>query len=173
MENLKLEYPNIKYKDSYLESLKNFHKENRNLDENIIDLTTNFTNFVNYLMESKLEKARERFDGCVPETFFWLIKDDTDYIGRVSIRHDLTELLLKEGGHIGYDICPTKRNKGYGYKILELGLIEAKKMGLNKVLLTCNSDNIGSKKIIEKNKGIFENEIESKSGKKLRYWIYL
>jgi predicted acetyltransferase len=43
------------------------------------------------------------------------------------------------------------------------------------LLVTCDEDNIGSKKIIEHNGGIFENaiEIEGDPVKKLRYWIVI
>ena len=110
----------------------------------------------------------------MPQTTYWLIDND-EFIGRVSIRHTLTESLLKEGGHIGYDIRPSKRNMGYGKRILELSLPKAKELEIDKVLVTCNETNTGSKKIIEANGGILENSIEMGEGKpaKLRYWILL
>ena len=82
---------------------------------------------------------------------------------------------MKEGGNIGYGIIPSKRGLGYGTKALKLTLEKAKELGLKKVLLTCNSTNIGSKKVIEANGGLLENEILGEEGKpnKLRYWIEL
>ena len=57
-------------------------------------------------------------------------------------------------------IRPSKRNQGYGKKILQLALLKAKALGINKVLITCDETNIASKKIIEASDGVFENSIE-------------
>jgi len=110
----------------------------------------------------------------VKESIFWLI-DGHEFIGRVSLRHELNEELLKLGGHVGYEIRPTKRRKGYGKRILEFALKEAKKINLDKVLVTCDAYNIASKKIIEHNGGMMENQLFSDvdSVSKLRYWIDL
>ena len=101
--------------------------------------------------------------------------DKNAFIGRLSLRHELNEFLLKIGGHIGYEIRPSRRKQGYGTEILRLGLEKAKELGLHRVLVTCDEDNIGSKKIIEHNGGKFENsiEIDGDKVKKLRYWIDL
>lgn len=108
----------------------------------------------------------------VRSTTLWLI-DKNEFIGRVSIRHELNKKLLKTGGHIGYYIRKSKRGKGYGKQILVLGLVEAKKLGISKALITCDDDNIASLKIIEQNGGVLENIIIQEAGKpKLRrYWI--
>ncbi len=81
--------------------------------------------------------------------------------------------LEREGGHIGYDVPPSERMKGYGTILLKHVLLKAKEMGIKKVLITCDADNIGSAKIIENNGGIYENEsISTESGKPVsRYWI--
>lgn len=70
-------------------------------------------------------------------------------VGVVRVRHQD----VSTAGHIGYDISPCYRNKGYGTQILKLALSEAKKIGLKEVMITCNIDNIASRKIIEKNNG--------------------
>jgi len=64
---------------------------------------------------------------------------------------------------------------GYGNTVLQLALIEAKKIGLTKVLLTCDDGNVASQKIIENNGGVLENIIEEKKGKqkKRRYWLLI
>ena len=91
----------------------------------------------------------------------------------MSIRQRLNEHLLQIGGHIGYNIRPSERGKGYGNKILELALQEAKDMGIEKIRITCDVDNVASRKIIEKSGGVLDSEIpnpETGVGK-LRYWI--
>lgn len=104
----------------------------------------------------------------VPATTYWLIHKGV-FVGHTNIRHQLNEYLLKIGGNIGYYIRPSMRGKGYGTKILELALVEAKSLGLKKVLVTCEASNLFSKRVIEKNGGQFEDEVDSV----LRYWIEL
>ena len=48
------------------------------------------------------------------------------------------------GGHIGYGIRPTERRKGYNRINLYLGMLEAKKIGLDRVMLDCDVNNLGS-----------------------------
>jgi predicted acetyltransferase len=113
-------------------------------------------------------------EGYVSGTHLWLMENQA-FIGRLSIRHELNDSLLKMGGHIGYVIVPQYRKMGYGAKMLALGLTEAAKLGLKKVLVTCDNTNIASAKIIEKNGGVFENELYApdKGVFKRRYWISL
>ncbi|SFL40544.1 Predicted acetyltransferase [Gracilibacillus orientalis] len=119
------------------------------------------------------EKGVNLPDGWVPDSTFWLVKDRL-IIGVVNIRHQLTEMLLSIGGHIGYGIRPSERRKGYGTKILELALLEANKLDINKALVTCDSDNIGSQKAILHNKGIEDQEFVEDDGTVVkRFWIEL
>ena len=91
------------------------------------------------------------------------------------LRHEVNEHLLQMGGHIGYDIRPSRRRQGYGKLILKYGLDRAKILGLERVLLTCDEDNLGSRRIIESHAGMLENiiEVEQWSAKVCRYWIHL
>jgi predicted acetyltransferase len=112
--------------------------------------------------------------GLVPCTQFWIIDDNGKYCGRVSFRHALNEKLAKHGGHIGYDVRPSMRGKNYATIALGLCLKEAKKMGLEKVLLTCDDDNIPSIKTIEKNNGVLQDKVPQDNGVLTRrYWIDL
>ncbi len=113
-------------------------------------------------------------DGRVPATTYWLASDH-HIIGRSSFRHHLTPELEHEGGHIGYDIRPSERQKGYGRLILKLTLEKARGFGLERTLMTCDSDNVASAKIIEKNGGeVYGQTVSDKSGKLIsRYWIRL
>jgi len=119
---------------------------------------------------SKAEKIKP---GYVPTTTFWLIDDHGKILGVSRLRHYLMPHLEIEGGNIGYDVPPSERMKGYGTILLEHTLLKAKEMGIKRVLITCDSDNIGSAKIIQNNGGIYENEsISTESGKSVsRYWI--
>lgn len=111
----------------------------------------------------------------VPMTTLWLINDKNEICGLSRLRHYLIPHLEKEGGHIGYVVPPSKRKMGYGTVLLGLMLVRASEFGLDRVLVTCDSDNIPSARIIEKNGGVLENEVVSDNSGKLvsRYWIKL
>lgn len=110
----------------------------------------------------------------IPATTFWLLEEGT-CIGELTIRHQLTDHLRNIGGQIGYWIRPSKRKQGYGKKILAHGLQMARGMGMEKVLITCDETNIGSRKIIESNGGVFERtqDMGPDLPKKLLFWIDL
>ena len=96
-----------------------------------------------------------------------------ELIGFVNIRHRLNPELLLESGHIGYSVHPNKRRLGYATKQLKLALSEAQKLGLKKVLITCDKANIGSAKTIQKVGGVLENEVVSSNSGEIvqRYWV--
>ena len=118
-------------------------------------------------------ELKEPADGKVPDSVFFLLDADRNrLLGAVNIRHYLNEFLLREGGHIGDGIRPSERRKGYATEMIRLALIECKKMGIDRVLMTCDRDNIGSAKSIIRNGGVLENEIVSSEGVMIqRYWI--
>ena len=126
-----------------------------------------------YYLEN-LEHHKEE-DGRVPDSVFFLLDDERNRLfGAVNIRHYLNESLLREGGHIGDGIRPTERRKGYATKMIGMALEECRKLGIDKVLICCNKDNIGSAKSIMNNGGVLENEIIDEDGELLqRYWITL
>jgi len=165
-----LQLPDIRYKDSYLAALREYVEEGREIEERLKEAEADFDAFV----EKEKSKARGENlpSGFVPETRLWLV-EGAEYIGDLHIRHRLTDHLREVGGHIGYGIRPSKRKQGYGKLILKLGLEKAKEMGLEKVLLTCDITNIGSRKIIEANGGVFENQVPNEPGlpDKVRFWF--
>ena len=167
---MELVRPSVKYKDSYIEAERELVE--RKDDVSIDELESDFTSFVTRLHERSFGKHLK--PGYVPESMFWLVEDDR-YIGQARIRHKLNDNLLNIGGHIGYYIRPSMRNKGYGTKILKLALPQAKELGIDRALLTCDETNIGSRKIIEKNGGVLENKVPNPEGgpDKLRFWVNL
>ena len=111
----------------------------------------------------------------VPSTFRFAFVG-TRIVGRASIRHALNEVLERVGGHIGYVVVPEFRRRGYATSILRLSLqIARDRCGLHRVLVTCDDDNIGSIKTIERNGGILENVLSGRDldKPKRRYWIEL
>jgi len=132
------------------------------------DLT--FEEFLNQLEEKKhAPKTKDR----VPSTLY-VLTDFKGYIyGAVSFRHELNSYLEDFGGHIGYGIRKSEQKKGYGTLQLKLTLDLIKSKGYDKVLVTCDEDNIGSKKVIEANGGRLEGKIYKHDAYVLRYYIDL
>lgn len=109
----------------------------------------------------------------VPSTFLFAFAG-TRIVGRVSIRHSLSPYLERFGGHIGYVVVPEYRRQGYATAILRQSLqIAREKLGLTRVLVTCDDDNVGSIKVIVKNGGVLEDIVAGPDGDNLkrRYWI--
>jgi len=109
----------------------------------------------------------------VPMTTFWLIDDAGCLTGMSRLRHRLNEALINEGGHIGYYVRPAKRREGHGRKLLALTLDEARRLGLLRVLITADSDNLASLLVIEANGGHPEDERKDGERRYKRYWIDL
>jgi len=169
---MQLEYPSLKYKKSYLGSLGEFQKEGRNLEINANELKNNFENFLTSIQDES--RGKNLKGGRVPQTTFWAIEGE-EYVGRISIRHHLNDHLKVVGGHIGYEVRPSKRNLGHGTQMLKQVLPKAKELGIIKALVTCDSDNVASRKIIEGSGGVLEDKATTESNKptKLRFWIDL
>lgn len=131
--------------------------------------------FQAYLEKLKMQSIGKMLpEGWAPSHTLFLV-DNNNIEGVIRIRENLaSEFLEKYIGHIGYDIRPFSRGKGYGKEILRLGLIKAKEIGLEDVLILCSEDNPASRKIIEGNGGIYESNIVDSDGELLRrYWIKL
>jgi predicted acetyltransferase len=111
-------------------------------------------------------------DGFVPAAFL-LAEEDGHVVGRCSIRHELNDFLREVGGHIGYGVRPQFRRRGYAKAILSEALEYCRQLGLERVLVTCDDENIGSRKTIESQGGQWESTIEHNGTLKRRYWIAL
>lgn len=166
-QNSTLIDPCLELKNELLEMADEFRAAG---DERYSTALSDFPNYFEQLLKSaaSIDLAPDR----VPHNEFWLV-DNGKIVARSKLRHYLTPALEIEGGHIGYDVRPSARRKGYGTRILELTLNKAKELGLAKALVTCNADNIGSAKIIKGNSGRFIGQAISRiSGKQVfRYEI--
>ena len=112
--------------------------------------------------------------GLVPDSAFFCLDEERDMmVGAVNIRHYLNESLLLNGGHIGDGVRPSERRRGIATKMIALALDECRKLGMERVLMVCDKENIGSAKSIQNNGGILENEIEVDGVVEQRYWIEL
>ena len=165
----------VKLEEKYKNQLFDMLEEWYSTGEKIVPYAirkNDYHNFEEYL--EKLE-VKENDQGLVPDsTYFCLDTERNIFVGAVNIRHYLNESLLLNGGHIGDGVRPSERRKGIATKMIGLALEECRKLGIERVLMVCNKENIGSAKSIQNNGGILENEIELEDGKiDQRYWIEL
>ena len=173
MSKLNLVFPSEEYKNQIIS-----YKEEFILNNDSMDGTSNLISYENideWLEKLKRNLKEETVDkGLVPATTYLVIReDDKKLVVMIDIRHKLNDYLLNFGGHIGYSVRKTERRKGYATEMLKLSLEKCKELNIEKVLITCNKENIPSAKTILNNNGILENEI--KNGDKItqRYWINL
>jgi len=176
---------NMKTDNLILRKLKNedgvayrcFAQEFTNADEPpILEGVLNDGSFCDWLKKTiEHSKGINLEKGRVPSTQYYLFRvSDGKIVGTVDIRHKLNKTLLKLGGNIGYSVAPSERRKGHASFMLSEALKICKKMGMEKVLVTCKVENIGSAKTIQKNGGVLENEVILDDGRtEQRYWINL
>lgn len=176
--------PDIRCHRSYLEAHDEFAGARRDGDgdwEQAADAATGFeglaftrdgledpTEFARLVLRRRAEELPEtpRPSEHVPCTFLWLVEGE-EYLGSIALRHELTDFLLREGGHIGYSIRPSARRQGHASTALRQTLEMASEMGMERVLITCDEDNVASRAIIEGADGEYE---DSRAGRR-RYWV--
>ena len=168
-----LTLPDIKDKDEYYSYREEFRESHSSMDgcgslSRIEDI------------ESWIEKENGMWNGenlekgFVPSTTLVAKRRiDGQIVGMVNILHKLNEHLMNYGGNIGYSVRPSERRKGYGSLILKLSLSYCRALNMEKALVTCNEENQGSRKIIEKNGGKYENTVKNGDILTQRYWIKL
>ena len=130
-----------------------------------------YRDFDNYI--ENLE-VKDDTKGLVPDSTFFCLDEDADqFVGAVNIRHYLNESLLLNGGHVGDGVRPSQRRRGIATKMIGLALEECRKLGIGRVLMVCDKENIGSAKTIQRNGGVLENEVVVNGVTEQRYWIEL
>jgi len=132
----------------------------------VADLTDDeLPGYVEMLVADTRERS-PRPAGYVPSTHLWWV-DGEQFLGRLHIRHRLTPSLRDEGGHLGYHVPLPHRRRGHATAMLAASLPVAAALEIDCLLLTCDADNIASRKVIEANGGLFHDQ----RGHKLRYWV--
>ncbi len=162
----------VKLEEKYKKQLEEMMEEWYNSEEKIVPYAirrVHYKNFEDYLKSLEIKDITEDW---VPDSTYFCIDTDRDrFVGAVNIRHYLNEKLLLDIGHIGDGVRPSERRKGMATKMIGLALIECKKLGIDKVLMVCDKENIGSAKSILNNGGILENELLVNGKLIQRYWI--
>ncbi|WP_288678706.1 GNAT family N-acetyltransferase [uncultured Clostridium sp.] len=173
MDKIKLILPNLNFKNE-IEEYKNEFILNGDSMDGCAGLAKieSFEEWIQTLKDnSNISTVRE---GFVPSSTYMAIREsDNRIIGMIDIRHFLNNYLEKFGGHIGYSVRKSERQKGYAKKMLELALKKCKELNINRVLVTCSKDNIPSMKTILSQGGVLENEILEGERITCRYWIDL
>lgn len=136
-----------------------------------VDSPAGFAAWVERLLVSEDPSVPAR-EGWVHCTFRWIVEGDR-FLGAIALRHELNDFLLNAAGHIGYGVRPSARRRGLASWALAETLPEARKLGLDRVLITCDVDNIGSARTIEGRGGVLEDIRDTEIGTVKRYWIAL
>lgn len=175
MEKFYLEEPSLKRKEEAIEYILEHIKNKSNISGSG-GLDDGYKNYVEWLEKNDLRKSSLTCpeNRCPSYTYFLIRENDNKIVGMINIRYNLNDYMLEFGGHIGYGIRPTERNKGYNKINLYLGLLESRKIGLDKVLLTVLDTNPASFKTIFSLGGILENKIPDNEYENIllgRYWI--
>jgi len=170
MNDLRLISPNVCYQSQYIDMLNEWKMSGEHLVPWVLGYdTSDFPSMIEML--EGFSKGIGLKGGQVEHSTYWLINTEGKILGVVNIRHRLNDKLLNIGGHIGYGIRLSERRKGYATQILRLALEITRNMGIEKVLVTCDKDNVASAKTIIKNNGILDSE-DIFEGKEIqRYWI--
>lgn len=164
-----LEFPNEKHRTAYQDMLHRWRQVETPNAPGRLFAGTDFDDFLSIVQREPKEPDPE----SVPAHLFFLADTDSPKLfGAIQIRHHINHPnLIETGGHIGYGICPGERRKGHATRMLALAIAEAKNIGLRHLLVTCKDANIGSRKVIESNGGVFERTTLDEGQLARRYWI--
>ena len=173
MEKIILVKPDLSYADEIIK-----YKEESLAESPIINGSAGLDRLSS--IEDWLEELNKRScedtvpKGLVPSSTYLGVREKDNYIvGMIDIRHYLNEYLTQVGGHIGYGVRKTERNKGYAKQMLKLALEKCKELKIKKVLITCDEDNIASEKVILSANAKLEDIRNVDGENKKRFWIDL
>jgi predicted acetyltransferase len=146
--------PSVQYAKAFVAMLDDFDANDPHNTEFYAPARKDFSAYVQSLLDE--EAGRNLPEGYVPCTHRWLVSSD-HLVGVTRLRHNIdTPFLAQHSGHIGYDVAPSERRKGYGHLALSVALCEARRLGLGRLLLYTAEDNAPSRATIERAGGQLE-----------------
>lgn len=109
----------------------------------------------------------------VPSDMYLAVRQsDHRIVGIIDLRHHIDHPVLGTwGGHCGYSVRPSERGKGYATEMLRLNILNAKRLSIPRMLVTCSTGNAASEKVILANGGVYEKTLDVDGEKIKRYWI--
>ena len=160
MEKFYLERPSFERKDEIIEYINEFVEYNSEINgtgglDKIIEGYT-FEQALARCLSMEDENYAKKINRCQSKTFLLIRENDNRIVGTINVRWNLTEAMKRFGGNIGYGIRPTERRKGYNKINLYLGMQEAQKLGLDRVMLDCDVNNLGSDRTLKALGGVLE-----------------
>ena len=171
MGKIKLVVPSMAYEEQIKSYREEFLKHGDSMDgTSFLHEYENIQDWLAFIEKNSQEETVT--EGLVVATEFLAVRlSDNQLVGMIDIRHTLNDFLLKIGGHIGYSVRRSEWNKGYAKEMLKEALVFCQTIGLESVLVTCDTVNIGSAKVIQANGGQLENETLYEGVPIQRYWI--
>ena len=175
MEKFYLEEASLERKQEAIEYIEEHFKYDSYI-AGVSGLDDEYQDYEKWLekLESRKKEDACSNDICIGREYFLIRESDNKLVGMINLRWNLNEWMMTNAGHIGYGIRPTERRKGYNKISLYLCLLEAREIGLDKVLLTADDNNLGSVKTIQALGGVLENKVPNYKDENVlmgRYWI--
>ena len=173
MDKIILVKPDLSYADEIIKYKEESLKESPIINGSAgLDRLSSIEDWLEELNKRSCEDTVPK--GLVPSSTYLAVREKDNYIvGMIDIRHYLNEYLTEAGGHIGYGVRKTERNKGYAKQMLKLALEKCKELKIKKVLITCDEDNIASEKVILSANAKLEDIRNVDGENKKRFWIDL
>lgn len=173
MGNVRLVEPSMAYRHAYMDFYEDWMTEGTDavVPWVVAQDPQDFEAYLAFLSSADSEE-KLKDDAFVPHSTYWLINESEEVVGAVNIRHRLNEKLLNSGGHIGYGIRPSRRGKGYASLQLAEALKITKTMGIDRVLIVCDEDNVASERTIRGAGGMLDSFFTKENGEVVkRFWV--
>lgn len=160
MPNIKLRNPDIKFAAEY----QAFVSESIEVDGAYPwnNATRALANFAAYVQELNEESAGIGLpEGVPPQQTYFIVLDETTVIGEMRYRPTIVEPYEDMNGHLGCNLRPAYRSKGYGHIAVQLVLDIVRADGLTGVFIPIEGENRPSKGLVLKNGGQLVKTIEA------------
>lgn len=162
--------PSMEYKNQVLKYKNEFIQDDDDLaGTSYLEEYDVYEEWMKFVLDN--EKESTKHTEVTASVFLVIREEDNKLVGMINIRHTLNEYLYNYGGHIGYSVRKVERRKGYATEMLKIALEKCMELGMKKVLLTCDANNIASQKTIKSCGGILENQVPNGGELVQRYWI--